>query len=64
MDSPLLFYQQPPPSVHLSHKDLSPRLLYGETIQGFMTAEFKQAKTLVEKFSHRDQSASQIRLLL
>jgi hypothetical protein len=33
-------------------------------MQGFMTAEFKKAETLVEKFGHRDQSASQIRLLL
>jgi hypothetical protein len=33
-------------------------------MQGFMTAEFKQADTLVENFVHRDQSASQIRLLL
>jgi hypothetical protein len=33
-------------------------------MQGFMTAEFKQAETLVEKFAHRDQSRSQIRLLL
>jgi hypothetical protein len=64
MDSPLLVDQRPPPGIHVFHKNLSPRLLYGETVQGFMTAEFKRGETLVEKFSHRDQSASQIRLLL
>ena len=64
MDSPLLVDQRPPPRVHVDYRNLSPRLLYGETVQGFMTAEFKQAETLVEKFSHRDQGAPQIRLLL
>ncbi|KAF8491332.1 hypothetical protein F5888DRAFT_1057818 [Russula emetica] len=64
MDSSLFVDQRPPPRIHVDHKNLSPRLLYGETVQGFMTAEFKQAETLVEKFSHRDQSDSQIRLLL
>jgi hypothetical protein len=64
MDSPLLVDQRPPSRIHFDHKSLYPRLLYGETMQGFMTAEFKQAETLVEKFCHRDQSASQIRLLL
>jgi hypothetical protein len=33
-------------------------------MQGFMTTEFKQAETLVEKFVHHDQSDAQIRLLL
>jgi hypothetical protein len=33
-------------------------------MQGFMTAEFKQAETLVENFVDRDLSASQVRLLL
>ena len=61
MNSPLLVHPQPSPRVHT---DLSPRLLHGETTQGFMTAEFKQAKTLVEKFVHSDLSASQVRLLL
>jgi hypothetical protein len=60
MDLPLLVHKQPPPGVHIDHKDLCPRLLYGETIQGFMTAEFKQAKKLEEKFDLSDQSASQI----
>jgi hypothetical protein len=64
MDSPLLVDQRPPPGIHADHKNLSPRLLYGETAQGFMTAEFKQAEILVDKFNRRDQSASQIRLLL
>lgn len=64
MDSPLLVNRRPPPGIHVDHKNLSPRLLYGETVQGFITAKFKQAETLVEKFRHRDLSASQIRLLL
>ena len=64
MDTSLLVYGQPPPRIHIDQKELSPRLLYGETMQGFMTAEFKQAKTLVNKFHHHDQSAPQIRLLL
>ena len=64
MDTPLLVYGQPPPRIHIDQNELSPRLLYGETMQGFMTAEFKQAKTLVDKFLHHDQSAAQIRLLV
>ena len=64
MDSPLLVDQLPQSGIHIDHKNLLPRLLYGETVQGFMTAEFKHAETLVEKFVRRDQSASQIRLLL
>ena len=64
MDTPLLVNGQPPPRIHIDQKELSPRLLYGETMQGFMTAEFKQAKTLVNRFLHHDQSAAQIRLLL
>jgi hypothetical protein len=63
MDSPLLVDQRPPPGIHFDHKNLSPRLLYGETVQGFMTAEFKE-EMLVEKFVHRDYSPSQVRLLL
>ena len=64
MGSPLLADQLPRPGIHADHKDLSPRLLYGEIVQGFMTAEFKKAETLVEEFHRRDQSPSQIRLLL
>jgi hypothetical protein len=64
MDSPLLVDQLPRPGIRVDIKNLSPRLLYGETVQGFMTAEFKQAETLVEKFAHRDLSDSQVRLLL
>jgi hypothetical protein len=33
-------------------------------MQGFMTAKFKKAETLVDNFYHRDLSASQMRLLL
>lgn len=64
MDSPLLVDRLPRSGIHVDHKNLSPRLLYGETVQGFMTAKFKRAEILVDKFNHRDLSASQIRLLL
>ena len=62
MESSLLVHQQP--AIEIDDKDLSPRLLYGETMQGFMTAEFKQAKTLVENFDYSNLSALQIRLFL
>jgi hypothetical protein len=64
MESPLLVDQPPRPGIRFDHKNLFPRLLYGETLQGFMIAEFKQAETVVDRFYHRDQSAKQIRLLL
>jgi hypothetical protein len=64
MDSPLIANQPPPPKMHIDPKVLAPKLLHGETKQGFMTAKFKPAKTLVEKISRDHQSASQIRLLL
>ncbi|KAH9959519.1 hypothetical protein BJV74DRAFT_984284 [Russula compacta] len=64
MNSPLLVRRPPPPKMHLDPKILSPRLLHGESMQGFMTAKYKQGKTLVEPFTHDHQSASQIRLLL
>ena len=64
MDSSLLVFQQPPHTVHVDHMDLSPRLLHGETMQGFMTAKFKQAETLIENFDYGDLSAMLIRLLL
>ena len=64
MVSPLLVDQRPPPGIHVDHKNLFPRLLHGEIVQGLMTAEFKQAETLVERFVHRDYSPQQVRLLL
>ena len=63
MNSPLLV-NQPTHGVHFDPTILSPKLLFGETIQGFMTAEFKEAKVLVDHFSRDHQSAQQIRLLL
>ncbi|KAI0250862.1 hypothetical protein BJV78DRAFT_1127282, partial [Lactifluus subvellereus] len=42
MNSPLLVKQ---PRMRLDPKILSPRLLHGETVQGFMTANFRQAET-------------------
>ncbi|KAI9460718.1 hypothetical protein F5148DRAFT_1377366 [Russula earlei] len=64
MDSPLLFTPPLQSKSHVDPKILSPRLLHGESNQGFMTANFKQAKTLSEPFSNAHQSASQIRLRL
>ncbi|KAI0297435.1 hypothetical protein BC826DRAFT_166673 [Russula brevipes] len=64
MKSPLLVNQPPPPKLRVDRDVLSPRLLRGETMQGFMTAKFKRAKRLTDYFSHDHQSASQIRLLL
>jgi hypothetical protein len=64
MDSPLIVNQPPPRKMHIDPKVLAPRLLHGEIMQGFMTAKFKPAKTLVEKISRDHQSDSQIRLLL
>ena len=52
------------PKVHIDQSVLSPRLLYGETTQGFVTTDFKSARTTFEPFSRDDQSAGQIRLLL
>ena len=64
MDSPLIANRQSPPKMHIDPKVLAPRLLHGETMQGFMTARFRRAKTLVETISRDHQSAGQIRLLL
>jgi hypothetical protein len=52
------------PKIHIKPSVLPPRLLHGETTQGFMTGEFKPAKATSEPFSHDYQSARQIRLLL
>ncbi|KAI0298432.1 hypothetical protein B0F90DRAFT_1818621 [Multifurca ochricompacta] len=62
MNSSLLVEQHPPPGVHVDPKVLLPSLLHGEKVQGFMTAEFKPAKTVVEPFSLDHQTADQIRL--
>jgi hypothetical protein len=64
MNSARLVNQPSPPKMHIDPSVLSPRLLYGETMQGFMTAHFRPARSTVERFSHDHQSASQIRLLL
>ena len=64
MYSSRLVSQPSPPNVHVDKSVLSPRLLYGETTQGFMTADFKPARAVVESFSHDHQGAAQIRLLL
>ncbi|KAI9450273.1 hypothetical protein BJY52DRAFT_1357697 [Lactarius psammicola] len=63
MNSSRLVDQPPPPNMHIDPSILSPRLLYGETTQGFMTADFRPARATVEPFAHDHQSASQIRLL-
>ena len=49
------------PKKHLDQRVLSPRLLHGETTQGFMTTNFR---TTFEYFSHDHMSASQIHQLL
>ncbi|KAI0295672.1 hypothetical protein B0F90DRAFT_1820352 [Multifurca ochricompacta] len=61
MNSSLLVEQHPPPGVHVDPKVLLPSLLHGEKVQGFMTAEFKPARTVVEPFSLDHQTADQIR---
>ncbi len=63
MNSSRLVSQPSPPNTYIDPSVLSPRLLYGETTQGFMTADFRPARTTFEPFSHNRQSASQIRLL-
>jgi hypothetical protein len=59
-------YLVDPPSplrIPIDPRALSPRILHGETAQGFMTAEFKPADRLVEPFTLDHQSDSQVRLL-
>jgi hypothetical protein len=64
MNSPCLVSEPLPPNLHMDPSTFSPKLLYGETMQGFMTAHFLPARSTVENFSHDHQSAAQIRLLL
>ena len=64
LNSSHLVSQLPIPKVHIDQSVLSPRLLYGETTQGFVTTNFKSARATYEQFSRDDQSAAQIRLLL
>ncbi|KAI9450278.1 hypothetical protein BJY52DRAFT_1215556, partial [Lactarius psammicola] len=63
MNSSRLVGQLSPPKMHVNQSVLSPRLLYGETTQGFMTADFRLGRPTVEPFSHDHQSAYQIGLL-
>ncbi|KAI9437934.1 hypothetical protein BJY52DRAFT_1381767 [Lactarius psammicola] len=64
MNSSRLVNQPSPPNVHIDPGVLSPRLLHGEKTQGFMTADLRPARVVVEPFSHDHQSASQIGLIL
>jgi hypothetical protein len=64
LSSSILVNQPLPPKVHINPDMLSPRLLYGEKAQGFMTAHFRPVRATGEHFSRDRQSASQIRLLL
>jgi hypothetical protein len=64
MGSPLIVNRPPPPKMYIDPKVLAPRLLHGEIMQGFMTARFQRAHTLVETISRDHQSAGQIRVLL
>lgn len=54
----------PQPNVHVDTSLLSPRLVFGETTQGFMTTNSLSVKVSVEHFLHNHQSASQIQHLL
>jgi hypothetical protein len=64
MNSSHLVNHPLPANIHTDPSTFSPKLLHGETMQGFMTAHFRPASSTVEKFSHDHQSAAQIRLLL
>ena len=64
LSSSRLVSERTPPKIHIEPSVLSPRLLYGEITQGFMTAHFRPVRATVERFSYDHQSASQIRLLL
>ncbi len=64
MNSSRLVSQLSPPKMHIDPSVLTPRLLYGEKTQGFMTADFRPARATAESFSHDRQSAAQIGLLL
>ena len=64
MNSSRLVSQPLPPDIHMDPSTFSPKLLYGEANQGFMTAHFRPARSTVDNFDHDHQSASQIRLLL
>ena len=64
MNSSYLVSQPSTHKTHIGQSILSPVLLYGETTQGFMTADLKPAKVAVEPFSHDHWSATQIRLFL
>ena len=64
VDSSLLVHKRPSSKILVDRNVLSPRLLHGETTQGFMTAKFKRAETLTEPFSQDHQSSAQIRLFL
>ena len=64
MNSSRLVSGRSTPKIHLNNRVLSPRLLHGETTQGFMTADCKPARATYEPFSHNVQSASHFRLFL
>ena len=64
MNSSHLVSGQSTTKKQLDQSVLSPRLLHGETTQGFMTADFRPARATSEPFSYDCQSARQIRLLL
>ncbi|KAH9023376.1 hypothetical protein EDB85DRAFT_2184321 [Lactarius pseudohatsudake] len=64
INSSHLVNQLSPPNMRIAPSILSPRLLYGETTQGFMIADIQSARVTVEPFVHDYQSASQIRTLL
>jgi hypothetical protein len=64
INSSHLVNQVSTPKMHIDQSVLSPRLLHGETTQGFMTANFWPGRATSEPFAYDNQSARQIRLLL
>jgi hypothetical protein len=64
MFSPLIVNQTTPTKAGTKPREFHPALLYGEKVQGFMTATFVPARTVVELFTHDNQTADQVRLRL
>ena len=62
--SSLLSTQPSPTLTNTFLSTLTPRLLYGETTQGFMTTHCWPARATIEPFSYDNKSARQIRRLL
>jgi hypothetical protein len=64
MFSPLIVDTSTPPKEGINPREFHPALLNGEKVQGFMTTTFIPARTVVEPFTHDNQTADQVRLRL